>query len=165
MKKKGIETHVVVSESAKTVMKYESDNFEESMKRIESSSDKIYAENDIAASIASGSFKVDGMIVAPCSMKTLSAIANGYSDNLVSRAADVQLKQQRKLVLVPRESPLNAIHLENMLKLSRIGVWIIPPMLCYYTKPKSVEDMTDNVVGRVLDAFEVEHNLYKRWEK
>ncbi len=154
-----------MSESAKTVMKYETDNFEESMKRIESSSDKMYAENDIAASIASGSFKTDGMIVAPCSMKTLSAIANGYADNLVSRAADVQLKQQRKLVLVPRESPLNAIHLENMLKLARIGVCIIPPMLCYYTKPKSVDDMTNNVVGRVLDAFEIEHNLYRRWEK
>lgn len=154
-----------MSESAKTVMRYEQENFEASMKRIESNSDEMYAENDIAASIASGSFKVDGMVVSPCSMKTLSAIANGYSDNLVSRAADVQLKQQRKLVLVPRESPLNAIHLENMLKLARIGVWIIPPMLCYYTKPESVEDLTDNVVGRVLDAFEIEHNLYKRWEK
>ncbi len=154
-----------MSESAKTVMKYEQENFEESMKRIESNSDKMYAENDIAASIASGSFKTDGMIVAPCSMKSLSAIANGYADNLVSRAADVQLKQQRKLVLVPRESPLNTIHLENMLKLARIGVWIIPPMLCYYTKPKSVEDLTNNVVGRVLDAFDIEHNLYKRWKK
>ena len=146
-------------------MKYETENFEESMKRITENSHKIYKENEIAASIASGSFKVDGMIVAPCSMKTLSAIANGYSENLITRAADVQLKQQRKLVLVPRESPLNAIHLENMLKLSRLGVWIIPPMMCYYIKPKSVNDLTDNAVGRILDAFNIEHDLYKRWKK
>ena len=145
-------------------MKYETDNFDESMKRITDNSHKIYEENDIAANIASGSFKVDGMIVAPCSMKTLSSIANGYSDNLITRTADVQIKQQRKLVLVPRESPLNAIHLENMLKLSRLNVWIIPPMLCYYIKPKSVDELTDNAVGRILDAFDIEHELYKRWK-
>ncbi len=146
-------------------MNYETENFEESMRKITENSHKIYKENDIAASIASGSFKVDGMIVTPCSMKTLSAIANGYSENLITRAADVQLKQQRKLVLVPRESPLNAIHLENMLKLSKLGVWIIPPMMCYYIKPKSVTDLTDNAVGRILDAFGIEHGLYKRWKK
>ena len=145
-------------------MNYETENFEESMNRITANSHKIYEEKDIAASISSGSFKVDGMIITPCSIKTLSAIANGYSDNLITRAADVQLKQQRALVLAPRENPLNAIHLENMLKLSKLGVWIIPPMLCFYNKPKTIDDMVSNTVGRILDAFKIEHKLYRRWE-
>lgn len=164
LKKSGVEVHTVVSDAAKMVMEYESKGLDASMKRMEANSRKVYGEKDIAAPIASGSFKVDGMIVVPCSMKTLSAIAHGYSYNLVTRAADVQLKQKRKLVLVPRESPLNSIHLENMLKLSNLGVWMIPPMLCFYNKPKTVDDMVSNTVGRVLDAFEIEHNkLYKRW--
>ncbi len=163
LKKSGVEVHAIVSDSAKITMKYESEDVDALMKRIKSNSYKVYDERDIAAGIASGSFLVDGMIVAPCSMKTLASIACGFSNNLITRAADVQLKQKRKLVLVPREAPLNSIHLENMLKLSNLGAWIIPPMLCFYNRPKTVGDMVSNTVGRVLDAFEIEHKLYKRW--
>lgn len=163
LKKSDVEVHAIVSDSAKIVMEYESENADALMERIKSNSRKIYDEKDIAAGMASGSFKVGGMVVAPCSMKTLSAIAHGYSDNLIARAADVQLKQKRHLVLVPREAPLNSIHLENMLKLSNLGVWLIPPMLCFYNKPKTVDDMVANTVGRILDVFEIGHKLYKRW--
>lgn len=163
LKKSGVEVYTVVSDAAKMVMKYESKDLDASMKRIEANSRKVYGEKDIAAPIASGSFKVDGMIVVPCSMKTLASIACGFSNNLITRAADVQLKQKRRLVLVPREAPLNSIHLENMLKLSNLGVWIMPPMMCFYNKPKTVDDMVSNTVGRILDAFEIENKLYKKW--
>ncbi|MGF7050038.1 4-hydroxy-3-polyprenylbenzoate decarboxylase [Paenibacillus sp. DS2015] len=119
---------------------------------------------DIGASIASGSFQVEGMIIVPCSMGTLSAIANGSSDNLMTRAADVMLKEGHPLVLVPRETPLHAIHLENMLKLSRLGVRMIPAMPAFYFKPQSLDDMINFVVGKVLDSLRMEHQLFKRWE-
>lgn len=164
LKKADVETYVIISEAAKVVMEYETDNLEKSMERIRSSAYKIYDEKNIAASIASGSFSADGMIIAPCSMKTLSSVANGYADNLVSRAADVQIKQKRKLVLIPRETPLNSIHLGNMLKMSDIGAWIIPPMLCFYNAPKTIDDMISNTIGRVLDVFSIEHTLYRRWD-
>lgn len=118
---------------------------------------------DIGASIASGSFRVEGMIIMPCSMGTLSAIASGSSDNLMTRAADVMLKEGRPLVLVPRETPLHAIHLENMLKLSRLGVRMIPAMPAFYFGPQSMEDLIDFMVGKVLDSFNIEHALFRRW--
>ncbi|GGF75200.1 flavin prenyltransferase UbiX [Paenibacillus albidus] len=118
---------------------------------------------DIGASIASGSFRVEGMIIMPCSMGTLSAVASGASDNLMTRAADVMLKEGRPLVLVPRETPLHAIHLENMLKLSRLGVRMIPAMPAFYFGPQSIDDLVGFLVGKVLDSLNIEHTLFRRW--
>ncbi|WP_310829324.1 UbiX family flavin prenyltransferase [Paenibacillus pedocola] len=118
---------------------------------------------DIGASIASGSFRTEGMIIMPCSMGTLSAVAHGSSDNLMTRAADVMLKEGRPLVLVPRETPLHAIHLENMLKLSRLGVKLIPAMPAFYFGPTSMDDLVNFMVGKVLDSFNIEHHLFRRW--
>ncbi|PZE21948.1 UbiX family flavin prenyltransferase [Paenibacillus xerothermodurans] len=118
---------------------------------------------DIGASTASGSFQTRGMIIIPCSMGTLSGIAHGASDNLLERTADVMLKEGRPLIIVPRETPLHAIHLENMLKLARMGVRIIPAMPAFYQGPQTVSDMVDFLVGKVLDSIGVEHELYKRW--
>lgn len=118
---------------------------------------------DIGAKTASGSFLTKGMVIVPCSMGTLSGIANGASDNLLERTADVMLKEGRKLILVPRETPLHAIHLENMLKLSRLGVRMIPAMPAFYQGPQTVDDLIDFVAGKILDMMEIEHQLYKRW--
>ncbi|MBD1371623.1 UbiX family flavin prenyltransferase [Hazenella sp. IB182357] len=119
---------------------------------------------DIGASIASGSFQCDAMVVIPCSMGTLAKLAHGLSTNLLERTVDVMLKEKRKLVIVPREMPLSAIHLENMLKLAQNGAHILPAMPAFYHEPRSVEDMVRFVAGKVLDSIEVEHQLYKRWE-
>ncbi|MFC5448086.1 UbiX family flavin prenyltransferase [Paenibacillus aestuarii] len=118
---------------------------------------------DIGASIASGSFRTRGMVVIPCSMGSLSGIARAASDNLLERTADVMLKEGRSLILVPRETPLHAIHLENMLTLSRMGVRILPAMPAFYNRPKSLEEMVDFLVGKVLDSMGIEHSLYRRW--
>jgi flavin prenyltransferase len=112
---------------------------------------------------ASGSFKADGMIIAPCSMKTLSGVACGYANNLIERAADVTIKEGRPLLLSPRETPFSAIHLENMLKLARIGVRIVPPVPAFYHKPSGIPDIVDFVVGKILDSMGVEHDLFRRW--
>ncbi|MFB5612456.1 MAG: UbiX family flavin prenyltransferase, partial [Nitrosarchaeum sp.] len=120
-------------------------------------------EKNMASSVSSGTHKVDGMIIAPCSMKTLSAIANGYDDTLVARAAGVTIKESRKLILMVRETPLSAIHLENMLKLSRLGIVILPPVTEFYTKPKTLDDIINHGVGKCLDQFDLENNLYPRW--
>ena len=118
---------------------------------------------DIGASIASGSFRTQGMVIIPCSMGTLAGISRGASDNLLERAADVMLKEGRRLILVPRETPLHAIHLENMLTLARMGVRMIPAMPAFYQRPDSLEDMIDFLVGKVLDNMDVEHELFPRW--
>jgi 4-hydroxy-3-polyprenylbenzoate decarboxylase len=119
---------------------------------------------DIGASIASGSFRVEAMAVVPCSMGTLAKLAHGFSSNLLERAADVMLKERRPLVIVPRETPLSTIHLENMLALSRAGAMIVPAMPAFYNRPQTVEDMVAFVAGKVLDLLGVEHGLYRRWE-
>ena len=125
---------------------------------------KYYSENNLSAPVSSGSFITDGMFVVPCSMKTLSGIANGYANNLIERAADVMLKEGRRLILSPREMPFSAVHLENMLKLARLGVKIIPPVPAFYHKPKNIKDIIDFVVGKILDSAEVRHNIFKRWK-
>ncbi|AVX20459.1 MULTISPECIES: UbiX family flavin prenyltransferase [Carboxydocella] len=122
-----------------------------------------YHWQDISGRLASGSYRTQGMIIIPCTMSTLSGIATGRSSNLVERAADVMLKEGRPLVLVPRETPLNQIHLENMLKLSQMGVKIVPAMPAFYQRPQTIDDMVNFVVGRVLDILGIEHQLYRRW--
>jgi 4-hydroxy-3-polyprenylbenzoate decarboxylase len=123
----------------------------------------FYEDSDMAAPIASGSFRTDGMLVVPCSMKTLSGIASGYANNLIERSADVMIKEGRPLLLSPREMPYSAIHLENMLKLARLGVRIAPPVPAFYHKPEKLDDIVDFVSGKILDSFNIEHNLFKRW--
>jgi len=118
---------------------------------------------DIGASIASGSYRVQGMVIVPCSMGTLASISHGISDNLMTRSADVMLKENRKLLIIPRETPLHAIHLENMLTLARLGVRIIPAMPAFYYKPQTMDEMIDFLVGKVLDNMTIEHDLYRRW--
>jgi 4-hydroxy-3-polyprenylbenzoate decarboxylase len=122
-----------------------------------------YEDKNMEAPIASGSFKTDGMLVVPCSMKTLSGIANGYANNLIERAADVTLKEGRHLLLSPREMPFSAIHLENMLKLARLGVTIAPPVAAFYHHPENLDAMIDFITGKILDNFGIMHTLFKRW--
>lgn len=123
----------------------------------------FYEDKQMEAPIASGSFKTDGMLVVPCSMKTLSGIANGYANNLIERAADVVIKEGRPLLLSPREMPFSTIHLENMLKLARVGVKIAPPVPAFYHQPKDLNDIVNFIIGKILDSFGIEHKLFKRW--
>lgn len=125
--------------------------------------DNLHPLDDIGASIASGTYRTEGMVVIPCSMKTLAGVAHGYSDNLLLRAADVTMKERRKLVLVARETPLSLIHLQNMTTMASFGAVILPPMLTYYNKPETLRDMNDHIVGKVLNEFGVEHRRFRRW--
>ena len=156
-----IETHLVMSESAKMNIGLETNWNANDVKAL---ADHVHSNKDIAAKIASGSFRTAGMIVAPCSIKTLSAIANSYADSLLVRAADVVLKEQRLLVLLPRETPLHIGHCELLMKASQIGAVIAPPMPAHYIKPQSVDDLVDHHVGRVLDLFDIDPGLVKRWQ-
>lgn len=155
-----VETHVVVSEWARKTIAIETGKQPDDVLR---QANRVYREHNQAAAISSGSFRTLGMVVAPCSMKTLAGIAYGFADNLIVRAAEVTLKESRKLVLLVRESPLSVIHLENMLAVARAGAVVAPPAPAFYAKPTSVEDMVDQTVGRVLDQFEIEHSLLRRW--
>lgn len=156
-----IETHLVLSKSTELVMKYETPEL--SLENLRNMADFVYDSNDMAAPIASGSFLYEGMVVAPCSMKTLACIASGISLNLLLRACDVCIKQGRTLILMPRESPFSVIHLENMLKLAKLGVHIVPPIPGFYTRPRTVDDIVNFSVGRVLDLLNIKHDLFKRW--
>lgn len=160
LKKMGIETHLVITETAKKLIKHETSY---KVKDVEALADKVYDNNDLFGSIASGSFQTKGMVIIPCSMKTLGGIASGYSDNLLLRAADVCLKERRKLVLVARETPLSFIHIENMRKVSLAGGIILPPVMTLYSKPKDMGEMADHIIGRVLDSLGIENRVYKRW--
>lgn len=158
---KDIDTHLVMSAWATKNLEIETDY---TLEYVKSLATIVYENDNLAASISSGSFKTDGMIVLPCSMKTLSSIANGYDDNLISRASNVMIKEGRKLILCPRETPLSPIHLENMLKLSRIGVMMIPPMPAFYNKPASLDDIVNHAVMKILDQFNIEYDKGKRWD-
>ena len=159
LKKNGLETELVMTKMAEKIIDIETDY---KVSQIIELSDKSYDVDDLTAGPASGSYKNNIMIIIPCSMKTLAAIANGYADNLITRAADVVIKERRKLILVVRESPFSAIHLENMLKLSRLGVIIAPPIPSYYIKPKNIKELNEYFVGRILDHIGVDSGI-KRW--
>ncbi|MDG6901469.1 MAG: UbiX family flavin prenyltransferase [Nitrososphaerota archaeon] len=160
LKQRKVEAHLVISTAAQETLAIETDY---KLGYVESLASRVYRFNDIAAAPASGTFRAQGMVVIPCSMKTLAGIATGYSDNLLLRAAEVQLKERRPLVLVPRETPLTTIHMENMLRVARAGAIVLPAMPGFYDRPKTVGDLVDHVVGKALDVLNIEHGLYKQW--
>lgn len=157
----GVETHLVMSKWAARTLTHETSH---SVKDVESLATHSYRINDQGAAISSGSFVTLGMVIAPCSMRTLAAIAHGLGDNLIHRAADVILKEKRKLVLVVRESPFSEIHLENMLKLSRMGVVILPPVPAFYNHPQNLDDMINHIAMRVIDQFDIHLDVMNRWD-
>lgn len=161
LREAGVETHLVISKWGARTLLHETPHTRE---QVEALADVCYPPGDVGAAISSGSFRTDGMVVAPCSAKTLSAIAHGYGDSLVHRAADVVLKERRRLVLSVREAPLSDIHLENMLKLSRMGALIVPPMPAFYNHPRTVDDVVDYTVARLLDPFGLEVRGAERWQ-
>ncbi len=156
----GIETDLIVSRAAEQILKLELGKSVDDLRKLATRS---YQPDDFTAPLASGSVHTDGMVIAPCSVKTLGAVASGVAADLITRAADVTLKEVRPLVLVPRETPLNLIHLENMARLKRAGATILPAMPAFYQKPQSIQDLVDFVVGKILDVLDVEHQLYRRW--
>ncbi len=155
-----VETHLVLSKWAKRTLTYET---QYTMEQVQDMATEVYPLHDQGAAISSGSFVTSGMVVIPCSMRTLSAIAQGAGDNLIHRAADVVLKERRKLVLVARESPLNQIHLGNMLKLAQMGTVILPPVPAFYNHPRDIDDIVNHIAGRVLDQFEIHLDVVNRW--
>ena len=161
LKDAGIETHLVLSKWGARTLLHETPHTVDYVKSLATCA---YSESDQGAPISSGSFLTDGMIVAPCSVRTLAAIAHGHGDNLVHRAADVILKERRKLVLMVRETPLSDIHLENMLKLSRMGVVIVPPVPAFYTSPQTLDEMINHIVMRALDSFGIHVDVANRWD-
>jgi len=157
-----IETHLIISKTAERVISYETDY--DNIEQLKVLADYYYQDNDLTAPISSGSFLTDGMIVAPCSAKTLSAVANSYSENLIARACDVTLKERRRLILLFRETPLTLSHIENMKKVTTMGGIILPPISGFYFKPQSIDDLINHTTGKVLDLLGIEHNLFKRWK-
>jgi len=155
-----VETHLIITRAGLRNLEIET-NY--AKKQLESIASHVYDEEDLSASLASGSFKVDGMVVAPCSIKTLSAIANSYSSNLLVRTADVTLKERRRLVLLVREAPLHEGHLELMIRVARAGGIIMPPVPAFYHRPKTIEDIVNQTIGKVLDLFSIDARLFRRW--
>lgn len=156
----GVETHVIVSEAAVLTLQQETGM---TRRAVEALADVVHKSRDVGASIASGSFQSDGMVIAPCSMKTLAAVAHGLSDNLIARAADVVLKERRRLVLMVRETPFNLAHLRNMTAVTEMGGIIFPPLPSFYHNPQSIAEMVDHTVARVIDLFGIDHALAPRW--
>lgn len=156
-----IETHLMISDAAALNLHHELD-----LKRadIEALASRVHSVRDIGACVASGSFQSDGMVIAPCSMKTLASVAHGMCDNLITRAADVMLKERRKLVLMVRETPFNLAHLRNMTAVTEMGGIVFPPLPAFYQKPQSINEMVDQTVGRVLDLFGIEQSLAPQWQ-
>lgn len=161
LKELKIENSLIISDAAKTVISSET---EWKIDDVIALTDEYYEFNDLTASINSGSFKFDALAIVPCSMKTLSSIANGYGDNTITRVADVSLKERRCIVIVPRETPLRTAHIKNMLTLSQEGAIILPAMPGFYSNPQNVDDQINFVVGKILDSLKIENNLFKRWE-
>ena len=155
-----VELHVIVSQGAKATIAYETDRTLDDVVKL---ADVVHDEKDLAASLASGTFKTHGMLVAPCSIRTMASIANALNDNLIVRAADVHLKERRKLVLMVRETPLNATHLRLMHECTLAGAVILPPVPGFYQKPKTLMDLVDHSVGKALDQLGIEHQLFRRW--
>ncbi len=155
-----VETHLVMSESAGRNLAIETNH---TTKEVRSMADVVYRNKDVGAAVASGSFLTRGMVVAPCTIKTLSGIAYSYADNLVTRAADVTLKEKRPLVMMVRETPLHKGHLDMMARCADLGATILPPMPSFYHGPKSIEDIIDQSIGKVLDQLGIEHDLFRRW--
>jgi 4-hydroxy-3-polyprenylbenzoate decarboxylase len=160
LRESGVETHLVISRWGARTLLHETPYTRE---QVEALATVAYAPGDMGASISSGSFRTDGMIIAPCSAKSLAGIAHGYGENLIHRAADVVLKERRKLVLAVREAPLSAIHLENMLTLARMGAMVMPPLPAFYNHPRTIDDIVDYTVARLLDQFGLEVSGTERW--
>ena len=158
---KGVETHLVMSTTGRMNIGIETDW---KTKDVEALADVVHRNNDVGAMIASGSYRSDGMIVAPCSMKTLSAIVNSYTDNLLTRAADVMLKERKRLILVPRESPLHQGHCRLLYEAAKMGIDVAPPMPAFYNRPQSVDDIVNHTAGRILDLIGLDTGIVKRWQ-
>jgi 4-hydroxy-3-polyprenylbenzoate decarboxylase len=161
MKDLDVETHLILSDGAKKTIEIETDL---TIAEIEKFASVVHDIKDVGASVASGSFKTDGMVIVPCSIRTLSGVARSYNENLLIRAADVVLKERRRLVLVVRETPLHKGHLRLMNEASDLGAVILPPMPAFYHMPASIQDLIDQTVGKILDQFDVNHQLFRRWE-
>lgn len=157
-----IQTHLILTSAAEDIIQTETDADPEDIKKL---ADFVWAENDFSAPIASGSYPVGGMIIAPCSMKTLGQIASGIADNLLVRAADVCLKEERRLILMTRETPLNLIHLENMVTAKKAGATILPASPGFYSRPETIDDLYNIMAGRALDLAGIENSVYKRWKE
>ena len=155
-----VETHLIITKAAETNIRHETDWKLEDVKAL---ADFSYEIGDIGASLASGSFKRDGMIIAPCSIKTMSALASSFTENLMIRAGDVTLKERKKLVLLVRETPLHLGHIRNMERLTEMGAIIMPPVPAFYHKPQTIQDIIDHTIGKTLDIFGIEHNQFQRW--
>jgi polyprenyl P-hydroxybenzoate/phenylacrylic acid decarboxylase-like protein len=156
-----IRTHLIISRWAEVTLQYETDYTLEAVCAL---ADQVHDNCNLAASVSSGSFRTDGMIVIPASMKSVAGMACGYADDLLIRAADVTIKERRNLVVVPRETPLSVVHLENLLKLARAGAVILPALPGFYHKPETIGDLIDHTIGKLLDQFAIEHKLFTRWE-
>jgi 4-hydroxy-3-polyprenylbenzoate decarboxylase len=156
----GVESHLILTRAAQETIRLETGR---TVEQVTALATRVYAIGDVGAAIASGSFKTAGMVVLPCSIKSLSAIAHSYTDNLLVRAADVTLKERRRLILVVRETPLHRGHLQAMLQLTEMGAIILPPVPAFYHLPETVDDIVNHTVGKVLDLFDIEHDLFARW--
>jgi 4-hydroxy-3-polyprenylbenzoate decarboxylase len=156
-----VEVHLITSENLAMTLAAEAPDW--SMEKISRLAKRAYSTKNLTAPVASGSFPIDAMVVMPCSMRTLAGIATGVSDNLLLRAADVTLKERRPLILVPRETPLHLVHLRNMVTVTEMGGVMVPPMLAFYHQPKSIYDLVDHTVGKVLDLLKIPHQLFHRW--